>query len=668
MNYDRFVQSLRMQLTPDSHLEERTSDLIDYCKKYGFNDVMLMINAEEFNFGHITLKEAAPWVEKLKGVRDAIIDAGINVSLNNWIELGHLARGRSLKAGQRFTTMVDMNGLQSELVACPLDTEWQNYFCEYASFLVKELEPDYFWIEDDFRYHNHAPLEFGGCFCKLHMECFNRELGTSYTREEFVKRAFAVGEPTAERRVWLDYERESMTVLARRISDAIRAASPKTQIALMSSAPESHCMEARDWKGILCALSADGNAVNRIHLPAYNESSGKDYIYNFNRVSMAVRHFSGDKTRVWPEVENGTPNVFRKSPRFLRFHIEGSMPLILDGMTYSINGFCGNGAVDALGYGAEVKRLDPYLSAVRERSIRFSSLSGVTVPIFEDVCYKLGIRGGFWDLVPKCFHAAAYLSSLGISYTYSSERKYRCKTVALFSDSVCCFTDDELRDLFEYNTVILDGYVASELCRRGLEELICARGVGELELENPTYAYETLACDRRILGINGYRSSVRGDMGRMFDVSYRDDSDVCVRSYVRSCYGEITANGFAEGKNFLVIPYMVDDKHVNHFCELRRTLIKEFVLKHTEGVICTDSAGIYPYLYAEEHRTHVMLTNASLDDLDSIKLDANGLKIEQISEICHDGCIRRVPFELENGKITVKALLPHLSCVSLIVE
>ncbi len=668
MKKEKFVHSLRIQLFPDSLIGERTEVLIDFCHKFGFNDVMLMINAEEFNFGHITIEEAKLWVEKLKEVRQALLDAGICVSVNNWIEMGHLARGRKLKPGQNFTTMVDHNGLRDELVACPIDTEWQDYFCDYASYLVSELEPDYFWIEDDFRYHNHAPLSFGGCFCEKHIELFNSILGTSYTREEFVKYAFAPGKLTPERKVWLDTERKSIVDLAQRIAKAIKAGSPKTEIGIMTSAPENHCMEARDWNSLLDAIAQGGDKLNRIHLPAYLECSGKDYIYNFNRVSMGIRHLSGDDTKIWPEVENGTPNMMRKSPRFLRFHIEGSLPLILDGMTYSINGFCGNGAMEKLGYGAEVKRLDPYLNAVRDRNIRFSSLAGVTVPVFEDVCYNLDIKRSIWDLTTATFKAGAYIASLGTSFRYSSERKYNGETVLLCADSVHCFTDEELTDIFKNNAVILDGSVASVLCQRGLNGLIGLENIREIPLENPTYAYEMLAENRKILGINGYRSSIRGDMGRYFDASFSADSGVKVLTKVYSASGEITANGFAEGKNFLLVPYMVENKHDNQFCELRRTLINEFVLKHTEKVAVSESVGLYPYVYAEENRTHVMVTNALLDEFDNIVLDTKGLNVSKVSEICHDGITREVPFTLENGKLTVNTKLPMMSCVTLIIE
>ena len=63
MNYNRYQNCLRLQITVDDASEERISDLVRHCKEYGFDNVMLMLNTEEFNVGHITIEEAKPWGE-----------------------------------------------------------------------------------------------------------------------------------------------------------------------------------------------------------------------------------------------------------------------------------------------------------------------------------------------------------------------------------------------------------------------------------------------------------------------------------------------------------------------------------------------------------------------------------------------------------------------------
>jgi hypothetical protein len=61
-----------------------------------------------------------------------------------------------------------------------------------------------FWVEDDFRLHNHDPLDWGGCFCPLHIAEFNRRTGLRASLEEIVANCTAPGTPHPWRNLWLD--------------------------------------------------------------------------------------------------------------------------------------------------------------------------------------------------------------------------------------------------------------------------------------------------------------------------------------------------------------------------------------------------------------------------------------------------------------------------------
>ena len=187
---NRFLNCLRVQIVPGHYEEERIKSVVDFCKKYAFDNVMLFINSEEYNVGHMTKEEAEPWVETIKRASAILKDAGLTVSLNPWMEVGHLDRGRKLKEGQNFVTQQDFNGNVCDMVSCPLDENWLAYFLDFYAYLIRETEPEVIWVEDDFRLHNHAPLEYGGCFCEHHMRAFNDKLGTNYTREEFTDYLF----------------------------------------------------------------------------------------------------------------------------------------------------------------------------------------------------------------------------------------------------------------------------------------------------------------------------------------------------------------------------------------------------------------------------------------------------------------------------------------------
>ena len=109
---------------------ERIKNIAEHCEKYGIDNVMLTINQEEFNVGHITLEAAKPWVEVLKKAKAELEKKGISVSVNNWIEIGHCDRGRTFAKGQDFQPFVDMNGKAAQSVACPLCKNCRSYFTE----------------------------------------------------------------------------------------------------------------------------------------------------------------------------------------------------------------------------------------------------------------------------------------------------------------------------------------------------------------------------------------------------------------------------------------------------------------------------------------------------------------------------------------------------------
>ena len=280
-----FLHCLRAQIYPDMYYQERIDSIKKFCLDYDFQNVILIFNGEEHNVGHIKDEELSLWIDVMKKAKEQFNEVGISVSLNPWMELGHLDRGRKLQEGQHFQTMVDKNGKVSELVACPLDTNWKEYYLHQVETYVKEIKPEVLWIEDDFRLHNHPPLDWGGCFCPLHMQEFAKRIGKEETREEFVAN-LSKGEPSIERKAWLDFSFECMDGLAKEIAQTVKRANPYTHIGLMSSTPFQHAMEARNWSKLHSDLSPDGIKIDRIHLPAYREEGSKKYYFDFNRISM----------------------------------------------------------------------------------------------------------------------------------------------------------------------------------------------------------------------------------------------------------------------------------------------------------------------------------------------------------------------------------------------
>ena len=78
----RYLNCLRIAVVPEYYEEQRLKSIVDFCKKYAFDNVMLFINAEDYNLGHMTKKEAMPWVVAMKRAKAVFEREGISVSLN----------------------------------------------------------------------------------------------------------------------------------------------------------------------------------------------------------------------------------------------------------------------------------------------------------------------------------------------------------------------------------------------------------------------------------------------------------------------------------------------------------------------------------------------------------------------------------------------------------
>ncbi len=661
-----FIHCLRINIVPGHFEEQRIASVVAFCKEHGFQNAMLFINAEEYNQGHMTIEEAKPWVAVMKRAKEALNREGISVSLNPWIEIGHLARGRSLKPGQEFVTMTDYDGTRSTLVACPMDTNWQDYYLEFYTYLLRELQPEVIWVEDDFRLHNHAPLQYGGCFCEHHMAAFNEKLGTSYTREEFTDLLFRKEADEAVKLAFLEVNRKCMSDLAKKIGDTVRAVSPKTQVGLMSSAHIRHEMEGRDWQAIHEGFAAGGEMINRLHMPMYMETGLKGYYTLFNAFTFVLRGQIPQQCKIYPELENHSFNTFSKDSECIRFQVESALPLELSGMTYDIFDFAGNGAIEQYGYGETAHKLQPYLNGVINSGYRYCDLQGVVFPVDEKIAYYRHIQpGNFMSLSPEIPYFWARLQAYGVACCTSREKQFKDRTVALYADVVACFTDDQLTDLFAHNHVIVDGGAAISLMDRGLGHLIGAKGYTLYADESCGRAYEQVAGDKLILGIPGFRATALNGSGAYVKIDYCREAEI--QSNIYNYHNEWFGNGDAVYNGHFIRPFFEESICHHQFSPLRRELMLDFVRWASPDTVITDYAAVYAYQSQQNDRAEVILVNTTLNPFDSTVFTLNR-PIRQLQEVCRDGETRSVAFTQEGDRVTVQSALGHLSTKTLILS
>ena len=663
-----FQNILRLQIVPELYEEERVSGIIDYCLRYGFQHVMLFINAEDYFVGHMTIEEAKPWVAAIKRTKKRLLENGIKVSLNPWIEFGHLDRGRKLKEGQNFTTMVDYDGTECELVACPLCENWRAYYKEFYQYLLREIEPDTIWVEDDFRLHNHGHLQYGGCFCKLHMQRYNKKLGTNYTREEFTDLLFRKTCDENVRNAWLDVSRETMTDLAEFLGKTVKEVGLNTKVGLMSSAQIRHSMEARDWYAVHKGLAQGGEMINRLHLPCYMEICAKEYYIYFNMFPYVCRSYIPKETIVLPELENSAFSTFSKDARFLRFQVESAIPLCIDGMTYDIYDFCGNGINESFGYGEALSKIMPYLNGVINQGISYDKAEGIIIPADPNEVYnRKADVGNFMSYSPDEYYFGAYIASLGLNTKVSTEKSFQGQFVSLCNSAVYNFTKEQLKELFANNYVILDGSAAIRLIRMGLGELICAKSYKEHWEEKDIHAYEQAADGVEVNGKKGIRAAVRR-AGHYVEIEYEDG--VIPKSYVYDYHGNVMGCGDVEGQNFFIIPYIYTEILYEQYNDLRTSMLRDFVHRKAKTpIVSMEYSGVYAYLYTRNEGKALMLVNTTVESFEAIQCNVYGMDIRRVSVVDKvTGEVRKANFERKGDTLTVFEPFEYLSTQTLLLQ
>ena len=178
---DPFVYSFRFCCDPDFNDRRELESLGRYIPEARIDDVAVFCNVEELNTGHMTLSEQDRYLRLLEDTARVLEPHGTALSVNHWHSIMHADLGKRMSPELPFRPMVDVEGHEARLCVCPLDEGWQEHLAAlYARYAA--LRPHILWVEDDFRFHNHAPLVWGGCFCEAHMALYSELAGHPVSR------------------------------------------------------------------------------------------------------------------------------------------------------------------------------------------------------------------------------------------------------------------------------------------------------------------------------------------------------------------------------------------------------------------------------------------------------------------------------------------------------
>lgn len=660
--------SLRLALDPGWTDEDGLADLPELLNTGRIDDVMVFANVEELNTGHTTLAERAVFRDLAERTGAVAAACGASLSINPWHTVMHGDYGKKLRAGQDFQLMVDPRGRRAELAACPRDLSWREYLSEIYAFYAT-TQPQFLWVEDDFRYHNHPPLEWGGCFCDEHLAEFSRRAGRPVGRDEFVAGLLAPGEPHRFRAIWLDTAREALEETAASIEQAVHAVSPHTRLGLMTSLPMVHAAEGRRWEPLLRALSGPHRPAVRVHLPAYAERRPADYLALFHAIADGHRALLPADAEVFPELENFPYSRFSKSLAFTRFQLLGAQVLAPSGMTLDFYDLNGTGPVLADRYQDVLAQTKDELDAGLADGFFARPRAGVAVMINEDSAASIHTAPGcdMEGLYPREYLFGALLAGYGIPFRYCTDSELSGEIIAVSGQYFRTVGADAATALLERNRAIVDAEAVEALIELGLAEVIGADRLGWVGSDDGVVTYEETEPGVHLRGRRLARASVLLMGGEVGLIDYRAER---VRPLTRLRRAEHAESGIGHvlvDDRILVMPFGRFDP-LGGLPPMLRTTMRQELLQQVlaswdrSSVFIRGAADVVAYQYPEPTGFGLYLVNGSFDALERPRIRVGDWEVGQI-----DLSGEPIGFSREGDDVLLDIALASLDAVRITV-
>ncbi|MBF9073110.1 hypothetical protein I2501_34355 [Streptacidiphilus sp. NEAU-YB345] len=462
--------------------------LAKVCAETGVEEVVLLTAAEEAFPGHLTGPEEQSWLTATRLAREVLADAGLSVSLNPWVTVGHADRGRGGRLDRLgFAPMVSPDGEAATAqasFACPRWREWiVGHYGRFAELGFRVL-----WLEDDFRYHNHAPLRWGGGFEPLMLERFAERAGVAVGREELVAAVTAPGEPHPWRALLQQVWREAQLEVARAVATEVAQRSGgQARLGLMSSGLDVASVEGRDWRALFDALaSGTGRAAHRPHFAPYSDAPGRELSRQLWSLELQ-RSLRPDFVESAPEIENWPHTAWSKSDTQTWSELAATQLAGSDAVLLNVHPMHGRRADRFPRVTDLLRRSRPGLDWLAERYDRGQPRLGVGIPFRQDAAAHVRLDArqaadpatALDALAVDPAPAADLLLRYGVPVTAAADAPVQ----AVFGQLVEALDDAEVSRLLR-GGLLLDGVAAEALVRRGFGPLLGLEAVALVDRES----------------------------------------------------------------------------------------------------------------------------------------------------------------------------------------
>lgn len=482
----------------EEYTQKRFKQLLEYCEENGVDAVMFYV-ALNPNFYYMpdspeyteeVRNQMLPYIQKLR-------EKGIGYQINFQDLLGQTLHGVDFTDEYDWEYLVDQRGRTSKGCACPLGKKFR-LNSEKRLKIWAETNPDVIWMDDDFRMHNHGTPGFAVfegesgytdyyCFCDEHIRRFNQKVGGNYTREMIINGISQTGEPTLLRTQYLSFLSETMVETAQWVEKSVHAVSPATKIAQMTSYPDVHAAEGRDWREFLTALSGEYAPIIRPTFGWYQEGLSRNFIDCYRVLAQMITQIKasyGEGVNYAPELENTRYTVWSKSRKVTEAQLLLSAFIGCEDITLALHDLDGGALFDEPAYAKMLKEIKPRLHELVSLDLLNAEPLGVAIPTSPKSGFNYRLkRGEIYDnLGGTTRYVEGYLLKMGVPCYYATpEDCAKAEMVALDGFTAGFLTDAEIMTLLQKN-VFLEGAAVECLCERGFAEYIGVKNFKKLPI------------------------------------------------------------------------------------------------------------------------------------------------------------------------------------------
>ena len=201
--------------------------------------------------------------EKNAGVRERCRQLGIAFSYQQGVTLNHNGDGIKRDFIPEDAWAVDRSGKTAYGLLCCTSPWALDYQRETAKAVMRRLQPDSYWPDDDLRLSKDGWNAANYCFCDRCVKLFGKSFGRDFTREALVKALNGPSGEAAVRQAWSAFNGRNLGACAKVYREAADAVSPKTRLGIQI-ALSGNTLDGDSWRTMIRALAGkDGKAGSR---------------------------------------------------------------------------------------------------------------------------------------------------------------------------------------------------------------------------------------------------------------------------------------------------------------------------------------------------------------------------------------------------------------------